>query len=196
VLNQLNIRAPFDGIVYSLPVLLGAYLNPGDLVLQEADLSKVRVRAFVDEPDVGRLAPGDRIDVTWDAMPERTWQGTVSVIPAVIKLHGTRNVGETTCIVDNRDFKLLPNVNVGVTIITAEHRDVLTVPREAVHQEDSKSYVYQIVNNELQRRYVQTSISNLTQVEVAGGLPENAVVALGSANSKPLRNGLAVKVVH
>jgi HlyD family secretion protein len=196
LLNQLNIRAPFDGIVYSLPVLLGAYVNPGDLVLQAADLSKVRVRAFVDEPDVGRLAAGDRIDVTWDAMPERNWQGTVSVIPAVIKLHGTRNVGETTCIVDNRDFKLLPNVNVGVTIITAEHRDVLTVPRESVHQEDSKSYVYQIVNNELQRRYVQTSISNLTQVEIAGGLPENAVVALGSANSKPLRNGLAVKVVH
>ena len=84
----------------------------------------------------------------------------------------------------------------GVTIITAEHRDVLTVPREAVHQEDSKAYVYQIVNNELQRRYVQTSISNLTQVEVSGGLPENALVALGPANSKPLRNGLAVKVVH
>jgi len=196
LLNQLNIRAPFDGVVYSLPVLPGAYLNPGDLVLQEADLSKVRVRAFVDEPDVGRLAPGDRIDVTWDAMPDRTWQGTVSVIPAVIKLHGTRNVGETTCVVDNRDFKLLPNVNVGVTIITAEHRDVLTVPREAVHPEDSKTYVYQIVNNELQRRYVQTSISNLTQVEVTGGLPENALVALGPTNSKPLRNGLAVKVLH
>lgn len=196
VLNQLNIHAPFDGIVYSLPVLQGAYLNPGDLVLQEADLSKVRVRAFVDEPDIGRLAPGDRIDVTWDAMPERTWEGTVSVIPAVIKLHGTRNVGETTCIVDNHDFKLLPSVNVGVTIITAEHRDVLTVPREAVRQEDSKAYVYQIVNNELQRRYIQTSISNLTEVEVTGGLPENALVALGPTNSKPLRNGLSVKVVH
>ncbi len=196
VLNQLNIRAPFDGVVYSLPVLQGAYLNPGDLVLQEADLSKVRVRAFVDEPDIGRLAPGDKIDVTWDAMPERTWEGTVSVIPAVIKLHGTRNVGETTCVVDNHDFKLLPNVNVGVTIITAEHRDVLTVPREAVHQDDSKAYVYQIVNNELQRRDVQTSISNLTKVEVTAGLSENALVALGPINSKPLRNGLAVKVVH
>ncbi|MGB6678502.1 MAG: efflux RND transporter periplasmic adaptor subunit, partial [Terriglobales bacterium] len=79
VLNQLNIRAPFAGIVYSLPVLQGAYLNPGDLVLQEADLSKVRVRAFVDEPDLGRLAPGDKIEVTWDALPERTWEGTVSV---------------------------------------------------------------------------------------------------------------------
>jgi HlyD family secretion protein len=196
-LNQLNIRAPFDGIVYSLPVQLGAYLNPGDLVLQEADLSKVRVRAFVDEPDVGRLAPGDKIEVTWDALPGRTWEGAVSVIPAVIKLHGTRNVGETTCVVDNKDFKLLPNVNVGVTIITAEHRDVLTVPREAVHQDDdNKTYVYQIVNNELQRRYVQTSISNLTQVEVTGGLPENALVALGPLNSKPLRNGLAVKAVR
>ncbi len=196
VLNQLNIRAPFDGIVYSLPVLQGAYLSPGDLVLQEADLSKVRVRAFVDEPDVGRLAPGDKIDVTWDAMPDRTWQGSVSMIPAVIKLHGTRNVGETSCIVDNRDFKLLPNVNVGVTIITAEHRNVLTVPREAVREEGSKAYVYEIVNNELQRRHVQTSISNLTQVEVTAGLPENALVALGPTNSKPLHNGLSVKVVH
>jgi len=83
VLSELNIRAPFDGVVYSLPVLQGAYVNPGDLVLQEADLAKVRVRAFVDEPDIGRLAPGDKIDVTWDAMPERTWQGIVTVIPAV-----------------------------------------------------------------------------------------------------------------
>src|ERR1700674_1069408 len=166
VLNQLNIRAPFDGVVYSLPGLQGAYVNPGDLVLQEAARSKVRVRAFGDEPAAARRARGARIEVTWDAMPERTWEGTVSVIPAVIKLHGTRNVGETTCVVDNRDFKLLPNVNVGVTIITAEHRDVLTVPREAVRQEDSKAYVYQVVNNELQRRYIQTSISNLTEVEV------------------------------
>ncbi|HSZ02387.1 MAG TPA: efflux RND transporter periplasmic adaptor subunit [Terriglobales bacterium] len=197
LLSQLNIRAPFDGVVYSLPVQQGAYLNPGDLVLEEADLSKVRVRAFVDEPDVGRLAPGDKIEVTWDALPERTWEGAVSVIPAVIKLHGSRNVGETTCVVDNKDFKLLPNVNVGVTIITAEHRDVLTVPREAIHQDDNgKAYVYQIVNNELQRRYVQTSISNLTKVEVTGGLQENAVIALGPTNSKPLRNGLAVKVVR
>jgi HlyD family secretion protein len=196
VLSQLNIRAAFDGVVYSLPVLQGAYLNPGDLVLQAADLAKVRVRAFVDEPDLGRLAPGDKIAVTWDAIPGRIWEGTVTVVPSVVKLRGTRNVGETTCVVDNADLKLLPNVNVGVTIITSEHRDVLTVPREAVHQEDTKSYVYQIVNNELQRRYVQTSISNLTQVEVTGGLSENALVALGSVNSKPLRDGLTVKVLH
>jgi len=196
VLRQLNIQAPFDGVVYSLPVLQGAYVNPGDLVLQEADLSKVLVRIFVDEPDVGRLVPGQPIEVTWDAIPGRLWHGTVSAVPASVKLRGTRNVGETTCVVENRDFKLLPSVNVNATIITAEHPHVLTVPREAVRLDDSKIYVFQIVNDTLQRRDIQTSVSNLTQVEVTGGLSENALVALTSANSKPLRDGVAVRVVH
>ncbi len=195
-LRQLNIRAPFDGIVYSLPVHQGAYVNAGDLVLQEADLSKVLVRAYVDEPDVGRLAPGQRIDLTWDAVPGRTWQGAVSSIPSTVRLIGTRNVGETTCIVDNQDFKLLPNINVGVTIVTGEHQNALTVPREAVHLDNSKTFVYEIVNNELQRRDIQTAISNLTQVEIASGVTEKALLALASTNSKPLREGVTVKVVR
>jgi len=196
LLSQLNVRAPFDGVVYSLPVHQGGYVNPGDLVLQVADLSKVLVRAFVDEPDVARLAPGQRIQVTWDAMPGRTWEGTLTTVPTTLRLHGTRNVGETTCVVDNADRKLLPNVNVGVSIVTAEHKDALAVPREAVRQDDSKPYLFQIVDNELRRRVVATSISNLTQVEITGGIPEKALVALASTNSKPLHEGLVVKVVH
>ena len=197
VLNQLVIRAPFAGIVYSLPVKQHSWVNPGDLVLQEADLSKVLVRAYVDEPDVARLAPREKIEVTWDAMPGRIWTGTVTAVPASVKLHGTRNVGETTCIVANQDFKLLPNINVGVTIVTAEHSDALTIPRESLRQDDSVPYVYQVVNNnEIHRENVQTSISNLTKVEVTGGISEHALVAIASTNSKPLRDGLPVRVVH
>jgi HlyD family secretion protein len=195
VLRQLSVRAPFDGEVYSLPVKPGFYVNTGDLLLQEADLSSVLVRAFVDEPDIGRLAPGQKIEITWDAVPGRSWQGTVSNVPSTVKLRGTRNVGETTCVVSNRDFKLLPNINVGVIIITAEHNGVLSVPREAVHLDDTKPYVYQIEDNELRRRPVQTSISNLTRVEISG-LPENAQVAVSTVDSKPLREGLQVKVVR
>jgi HlyD family secretion protein len=196
LLSQLNVRAPFDGVVYSLPVHQGGYVNPGDLILQEADLSKVLVRAFVDEPDVARLAPGQRIDVTWDAIPGRVWEGRLPSVPTTLRLHGTRNVGETTCVLNNSDRKLLPNVNVGVNIVTAEHKDALMVPREAIHQDDSKPYLYQILDNELRRRDVETSISNLTQVEITGGIPEKALVALASTNSKPLHSGLIVKVVH
>jgi HlyD family secretion protein len=196
VLSQLNVRAPFDGVVYSLPVHQGAYVNSGDLVLQAADLSRVLVRTFVDEPDVGRLMPGQLIEVSWDAMPGRKWQSEITNIPATVKLHGTRNVGEITCAVDNHDFALLPNVNVSVTIVTEEHRDVLTVPREAIRSDAGKIYVYQIVNDQLQRRDVETSVSNLTQVEVTGGIQVNAAVALTSLNSKPLHDGLAVRVIH
>ena len=197
VLRQLNVTAPFDGEVYALPVRQGAYVNPGDLVLQEADLSKVVVRTFVDEPDVGRLAPGEKIELTWDAMPGRIWNGAVTTVPAEVKLRGTRNVGEITCTVDNSDLKLLPNVNVGVTIVTGEHRGVLTVPREAIRQDDGQVFVYEIGNNNvLQRRNINIAISTLTRVEVASGIEEHALVALGSVNSKPLHNGLPVRVVQ
>ena len=164
--------------------------------MQEADLSKVLVRAYVDEPDIAKLAPGEPIELTWDAMPGRIWTGEVSSIPATVKLHGARNVGETTCIVSNQDFKLLPNINVGVTIVTAEHDHVLTVPREALRQEDSSPYVFQVMGNELHRQNVQTSIANLTSVEITSGIHENALVAIGSTNAKPLRDRLPVKVIH
>ena len=58
-------RAPFDGIVYTLPVKQGAYVQAGDLLLQLGDLSKMLVRSFVDEPDIGRLAAGQPIEVSW-----------------------------------------------------------------------------------------------------------------------------------
>ncbi len=196
VLRQLNVTAPSDGIVYALPVRQGDFVHPGDLVLQEADLSKIQVRAFVDEPDVGRVRIGEKIEITWDAMPGRIWQGSVNTIPASLKLRGTRNIGEVTCVVDNPNLSLLPNVNVGVTIVTAEHHDALLVPREAVHLDDKGSaFVYVVNNYQLERRAVQTSISNLTQVEIAG-LPENTQLALGSTNSKPLRNHLQVKTTR
>ncbi len=194
-LGKSSVRAPFDGIIYTLPVKQGAYVQTGDLLLQVGDLSQMLVRSFVDEPDIGRLATGQKIEVTWDALPGRIWNGAVSTIPSTVKLRGARNVGEVTCTVDNHDLRLLPNVNVGVTVITAEHGSVLTLLREAVRMDDTKPYVYQIVDGQLRRRDVEVSLQNLTQVEIASGLPEHSQVVLSSADSKPLIDGAHVKVV-
>lgn len=194
-LQKSSVRAPFDGIVYALPVKPGAYVQTGDLLLQVGDLSRMLVRTFVDEPDIGRLAPGQKIEVTWDALPGRVWNGEVSTIPATVKLRGSRNVGEVTCSVDNQDVRLLPNVNVGVTVITAEHKDALTLFREAVHNDDDKPFVYEIVDGKLKRHDVEVSLQNLTQVEITSGLPEHTQVALSSADGKPLADGARVKVV-
>jgi HlyD family secretion protein len=192
-LAKSNVRAPFDGIVYSLPVKPGGFVANGDLLLQIADLRKVLVRAFVDEPDVARLAPGDAIEITWDAAPGRVWQSTITAVPSTVKLRGARNVGETTSIVDNKDFRLLPNVNVGVAIIAAEHDNVLVVPREAVRSDVTQSYVLQIVGHALKRRNVETALSNLTQVEIARGLSANDLIAINSVNGKPIGDGIQVK---
>ena len=182
-------------MVYSLPVKQGAFVQAGELLLQEADLSHVLVRAFVDEPDVGRLQTGQKVEITWDALPGRTWTGTVNTVPATVKLRGSRNVGETTCVVDNHDLRLLPNVNVGVTIVVAEHDSVLTLQRDALRIDEAKPYVYRIVDNHVKRQTIEFSLQNLTRVEITSGLSEGDSVALPAEESRPLFDGAAVKIV-
>ena len=190
-----SVRAPFDGVVYSVPVKQGAFVQAGELLLQEADLSRVLVRAFVDEPDVGRLLPGQRVEIIWDALPGRTWTGTVNTVPSTVKLRGSRNVGETTAVVDNHDLRLLPNVNVGVTIVVAEHNNVITLQRDALRIDESKPYVFKIVDHHVKHQTVEFSLQNLTRVEITSGLSEGDTVALPAEESKPLSDGVAIKVV-
>ena len=194
-LSKSSRRAPFDGTVYSLPVKQGTFVQTGDLLLQEADLSKVLVRAFVDEPDIGRLQIGQRVEATWDAVPGRIWTGTVSSVPSTVKPRGNRNVGETTCLIDNQDLRLLPNINLGVTIVVAEHNNVLTLQRDAMHIDDSEPYVFKIVGDRIKHQNIQFSLQNLTRVEITSGLSEGDQVALPADEMKPLVDGASAKVV-
>jgi len=194
-LRKSSVRASSDGIVYSLPVKAGAFVQAGELLLQEADLSHVRVRAYVDEPDIGRLQIGQKVEVTWDAIPGRIWSGAVDTVPATVRLHLSRNVGETTCLIDNHDLRLLPNVNVSVTIVIAEHNNVLTLQRDALRIDDGKPYVYRIINNRIRRQDIQLSLQNLTRVEITSGLSEGDAVALSAEETKPLIDGAVVKIV-
>jgi HlyD family secretion protein len=194
-LSKSSVRAPFDGTVYSLPVKPNAFVQTGDLLLQVADLSHILVRAFVDEPDIGRLQNGERVEVTWDAVPGRTWTGTVNSVPSTVKTRGNRNVGETTCLIDNQDLRLLPNINVGVTIVAAEHNSVLTLQRDAMHIDDSEPYVFKLVDDRIKRQKIQFSLQNLTRVEITSGLAEGDRVALSAEEMKPLVDGASVKVV-
>jgi HlyD family secretion protein len=194
-LSKSSRRAPFDGTVYSLPVKQGTFVQTGDLLLQEADLSKVLVRAFVDEPDIGRLQIGQRVEATWDAVPGRIWTGTVSSVPSTVKPRGNRNVGETTCLIDNQDLRLLPNINLGVTIVVAEHNNVLTLQRDAMHIDDSEPYVFKIVADRIKLQNIQFSLQDLTRVEITSGLSEGDQVALPADEMKPLVDGASARVV-
>jgi len=196
LLKNSNIRAPFSGSVYQLPVKRGAYMSTGQLLVQVADLEKVQVRAFVDEPEIGRLAKGQRVEIKWDAIPGRIWVGAVSRVPTVVTTVGTRTVGEISCDIPNADRKLLPNVNVNVSIVTAHNSNALTVSRESVHASDGKRFVFKIMDDKLHRQEVRTGITSLTRVEVLQGLEQGTRVAMGAVKAQALRNGMEVRVVE
>jgi HlyD family secretion protein len=196
MLRDTNIRAPRAGTVYALPVHDGQYVQAGDLIVAVADLSRVRIRAFIDEPEIGKLTPGQRANITWDAIPGRVWQGQLTRVPTSVTTVGARNVGEITTSVDNSDLKLLPNVNVSVNVITAEHDNVVTVQREAVHQHGGANHVYEIVDGKLRQRDVKMGISNLTRIEITSGITPGITIALGSTTNQPLTDGVAVKIVQ
>jgi HlyD family secretion protein len=196
VLRNCDVRAPFDGTVYFLPARTGAYVNVGELLLQEADLSQLQVRAFVDEPEIGRLALGQTVRITWDALPSRSWVGTVVSLPSTVITRGSRVVGEVLCKVDNSEHLLLPNVNVNATIVAVSKTNALTVPREAVRDDGKNSFVYVLQENRLRRRDVKLGISNLTRVEILNGIAQGDVIGVQSYSPSPMADGVEVKIVE
>lgn len=196
VLRESNIRAPFDGTVYFLPARAGAFVNVGDLLLMEADLAQLQVRAFVDEPEIGRLAIGQTVQITWDALPGHVWQGTVTTLPSTVINRGSRVIGEILCKVDNSEHLLLPNVNVNTTIIASNKDNALTVPREAVREDSGRNYVYVLQDSHLRRRDIKLGISNLTRVEVLTGISASDVIGVQSFSPSPMSEGVEVKIVE
>lgn len=170
--------APFDGTLYSLPIRKGDFVKEGDLLAEVADLHHVRVRAFIDEPELGQIQPDQPVEILWDAHPGRTWTGRTEIVPKQVVTRGTRNVGELLCSVSNADLSLIPNTTVDVRIHISERPNVLVVPRGAVYIEGDTRFVFRVENNRLHRRYIKVGIANPTMIEVVSGLDEGDVVAL------------------
>ena len=141
-IDSARVLAPVKGTLYSLPVHVRDFVHTGDLLAEVADLSQVRVRAFIDEPELGRLQPQQVVEVTWDAMPERTWMGRTEALPQQVVARGARNVGEVLCAISNEKMSLIPNTTVDVRIQLAERSNVLLVPRGAVQTDGSRRYVF------------------------------------------------------
>jgi HlyD family secretion protein len=190
------VRAPFPGTVYSIAVNPYDFVPGGEDLLDLADLNKIRITAYFDEPEIGKLSIGQPVKIVWEAKPERAWHGHVEVAPTTIIAYNTRNVGEAMITVDNAQGDLLPNTNVTVTVTTKQRFNVLSVPREALHTEGTTSFVYRVINRHLQRTVVQVGAQNLTRVEITGGLSEKDIVALNATSNRDLANGLEVKSVE
>ncbi len=193
---SVNMRTPISGTVYSIPVSEYDFVPAGEDLMDVADLNRIQIRAYFDEPEIGKLSPGQAVKIVWDAKPTMTWHGHIERAPTTVIAYGTRNVGEALVTVDDAKGDLLPNTNVTVTVTTSQRFNVLSIPREALHTEGSIDFVYKVVAGKLVRTPVQVGIVNLTRVEIIGGLTEKDTVALSSTSNRDLTPGLAVKIVE
>jgi HlyD family secretion protein len=196
-LAQAIIRSPLSGTVYSVPVSEYDFVPSGDDLLDIADLNRIQVRAYFDEPEIGKLVDGQPVKIVWDAKPTETWHGHILRAPTTVITYGTRNVGECIITVDDARGELLPNTNVTVTVTERERKNTMSIPREALHTEGANDFVYRLVNGKLARTPVQVGIVNLTNVEILSGLNVHDVVVLGPiVSGQELTQGLEVKPVQ
>ena len=140
-MNEVNlehtvIRAPIDGIVTSRLVDVGqtvaASFQAPELFVIAADLTKMRVIANIDESDVGRIRPNQRVTFTVDAFPTEEFEGSVSQIrlePIV-----TQNVVTYATVIDapNPELKLKPGMTATVTVEVARRENVTRIPNSAL----------------------------------------------------------------
>ena len=161
------VRAPFSGTVYSLPVKPFDFVPAGDELVQLADLSRMQVRAYFDEPEIGKLRVNDAVLITWDAKPALSWHGHIVRTPTSVK------------------------------VTTQQIYHVLSLPREALHTQGAENFVYLVQGGVLKKRPIQVGALNLMSVQILSGLSLGDTVALTTMNSDTeLMDGLHVQVVQ
>jgi HlyD family secretion protein len=186
------VRAPFAGTIYKIQAKKGEMVRLGDPLLWLADLEQLRVRANVDQVDLGRVQPGQRVAVSANAFPGRAWSGTITELVPHVVVKENRSVAEGLARLDPPTEGLVPGMIVDVEIIVAESSNALQVPAEAIFYQGRQPLVYRIDDDRVHATPVELGLSSVTVTEIAQGLAESAVVVVGPAAG--LQDGMRVDV--
>lgn len=181
-----HIKAPFDGVIASVPVIKGDNVGSGT-TLGTIITSKELAVITLNEVDVAKIALGEKATLTFSAIPDLTITGQVAQIDSL----GTVSQGVVNYNVkisfDTSDLRIKPGMSVDAEIITKVDQDVLTVPNGAVKTQGGVSYV-QMFDTALpapitgiqgsvslippRNQTVEIGISNTTSTEITSGLKE------------------------
>ena len=138
-LEEATVRAPVAGTVIEKPVALGQVIasgtgtaGGGTTILRMADLTKIRVRALVNETDIGKVRPGLSTTVTVDAYPDRPFMGTVEKIEPQATIQQSVTMFPVLISIDNVGGLLMPGMNGEVSIETERRDNTLAVSNDAV----------------------------------------------------------------
>ena len=141
-LGDTDVIAPITGTVIERLVEQGQVISSpmgdvggGTMLLQMADLSRVRVRMLVDEIDIGKVQPGTIAQVSVAAYPNRPFEGAVLKVEPQAMAQQNVTMFPVLIDLDNSEGLLKPGMNADVELVVADRSDVLTVPNAALRTE-------------------------------------------------------------
>jgi RND family efflux transporter MFP subunit len=194
-LTSAVLHAPFEGTVYRTEAKKGKVVKEGDSLLWIADLTRLRVRANVDQVDLGRVKKEQKVLIGSNAFPGKSWTGYVTEIVPHVVVKESRSISEGLAILEPPTYGLVPGMTVDVDIIVAESSDVLQVPAESVFTNGGgKSFVYRVDGHRVRQTPVEVGLASVSSIEVRKGLEEGDAVVVGPI--RDLGDGMKVEVVR
>ena len=193
--GQMVYKASIAGTVLEVNVQAGNISPVQQPLVLVADLSQMNVEAQLNEVDAGKVQLGGKVTVTSKVLGNTSVQGTiVEIAPEAVSQPSVQGNASPTVRVkirlDQVPVGLKPGFTVSIQIIVATKEGVLAVPQEALFQEGSKNYVYQIEGGRLLKTEVTVGIGNDTHQEIISGVKVGDVVVLNPSNQ--LAPGLPV----
>ena len=187
---QMQVRAPFAGVLGLRKVNPGQYLNPGDPVASLTALDKLFVNFTVPQQEFGKLRVGGPVEVTADAFPGQVFKATVNAVEPLVG-SDTRNVS-VQALMPNPGDKLRPGMYVAVRLVLPPQPDALVAPATAIMTSASGDSVMAVRAGKATPVAVQTGRRIGDTVVIASGLkPGDVIVTDGQLRVQP---GSPVKV--
>jgi HlyD family secretion protein len=182
-----QILAPFDGVVTAVNIRPGELTARAVPAIVLADVNTFLLDVAVDEVDVARVALGQAVTVTLDALPNAFLTGKVEKI-AIIATNNANGVVSygVRVLLDPTQALVRGGMTATAEIVVAEARDVVLVPNWAIRRDREKGLIYvgRLRNGVLEEVEVRLGLHNETYSEVVSGLAENDVVAVDTTREQ------------
>lgn len=164
--DQARLTAPFEGTITEVVSKPGDQATPGSRGFRLDDLSRLLVDVQVSEVDINRIQPGQDVRLTFDAILNKEYHGTVSGVALV----GSSNQGvvdfTVTVELTDADEAVKPGMTAAVNVVVDQLNDVLLVPNRAVRVQGGQRVVYILKNGKPESIPVTLGASSDTMSQV------------------------------
>lgn len=185
--EEFQIRSPADGTVLDLLVQRGeiitsgtATVGGGTILMRIADLTRMVVKANINEVNIARVRLGQTVDIHLDALPNRRFEGTVTAIAAQGVKEENIVTYEVTISIKHPTEDLRPMLTANIDIVTDTLDNVLTVPLEALRSVNGRDVLEVLVDGQPVRRPVRVAFRTESKAVLTEGVEEGETVVLPS----------------